>query len=46
MDLRHEREQGDTLITRRFFLRNPHTKDLEIVVPGYGRELKQSVYEL
>ena len=45
VDLRYEREQGDTMINRRFTLHTPYTEDKVIVVPGEGRELKQSVYE-
>ena len=45
VDLRYEREQGDTMINRRFLLHTPYTEDREFLVPGEGRELKQSVYE-
>ena len=45
VDLRYEREQGDTMINRRFTLHTPYTEDKVIVVTGEGRELKQSVYE-
>lgn len=45
VDLRYEREQGDTMINRCFTLHTPYTEDKVIVVPGEGRELKQSVYE-
>ena len=45
VDLRYKRKQGDTMINRRFTLHTPYTEDKVIVVPGKGRELKQSVYE-
>ena len=45
VDLRYERERGDTMINRRFVLHTPYTIDREIIVPGVGRELRQSIYE-
>ena len=45
VDLRYERELGDTMINRRFVLHTPYTTDREIIVPGAGRELRQSIYE-
>ena len=45
VDLRYERERGYTMINRRFVLHTPYTIDLEIIVPGVGRELRQSIYE-
>ena len=45
VDLRYERERGDTMINRRFVLHTPYTIDREIIVPGAGRELRQSIYE-
>lgn len=45
VDLRYERELGDTMINRRFVLHTPYTTDCEIIVPGAGRELRQSIYE-
>ena len=45
VDLRYERERGDTMINRRFVLLTPYTIDREIIVPGAGRELRQSIYE-
>ena len=45
VDLRYEREHGDTMINRRFVLHTPYTADREIIVPGAGRELRQSIYE-
>lgn len=45
VDLRYERELGDTMINRRFVLHTLYTTDREIIVPGAGRELRQSIYE-
>lgn len=45
VDLRYERERGDTMINRRFVLHTPYTEDCEIIVPGEGKELQQSKYE-
>ena len=45
VDLRYEREHGDTTINRRFILHTPYTEDQLIVVPGDGRKLRQSIYE-
>lgn len=45
VDLRYERERGDTMINRRFVLHTPYTIDREIIVPGTGRELRQYIYE-
>ena len=45
VDLRYERERGDSMISRRFVLHTPYTADREIIVPGVGRELRQSIYE-
>ncbi len=45
VDLRYEREHGDTMINRRFVLHTPYTTDREIIVPGAGKELRQSIYE-
>ena len=45
VDLRYERERGDTMINRRFVLHTPYTIDREIIVPGVGRELRQSIYD-
>ena len=45
VDLRYERERGDTMINHRFVLHTPYTIDREIIVPGVGRELRQSIYE-
>lgn len=45
VDLRYEREHGGTTINRRFILHTPYTEDQVIVVPGDGRELRQSIYE-
>lgn len=46
VDLRYEREQGiDSLINRHFVLHTPYTKDVELTVPGKGKELRQAVYE-
>ena len=45
VDLRYELELGDTMINRRFVLHTPYTTDREIIVPGDGRELRQSIYE-
>ncbi len=45
VDLRYEREHGDTTINRHFILHTPYTEDQVIVVPGDGRKLRQSIYE-
>lgn len=45
VDLRYEREHGDTTINRRFILHTPYTDDQVIVVPGDGKKLRQSIYE-
>lgn len=45
VDLRYQREQGDTMINRRFTLHTPYTEDKVVVVPGKGRELQQFEYE-
>ncbi len=46
IDLRYEREQGlDNLINRHFVLHTPYTKDVELIVPGKDKELRQAVYE-
>ena len=45
VDLRYERERGASMINRRYVLHTPYTTDREIIVPGDGRELRQSIYE-
>ena len=46
VDLRFEREHAaDTLINRSFVLHTPYTKDLELTVPGKGKQLSQAIYE-
>lgn len=45
VDLRYERERGDTIINRRYVLHTPYTLDREIVVPSNGEDLQQSIYE-
>lgn len=45
IDLRHERELGDSIINRSFRLHTPYTDDVELTVPGKDRELRQGIYE-
>lgn len=45
IDLRHEREHGDSIINRRFRLHTPYTEDVELTVPGKNKELQQAIYE-
>ena len=46
VDLRHEREQGSpSPINRSFVLHTPYTEDVNLTIPGNGKELQQGIYE-